>query len=65
MPSEEASYKRHIIDVVNNSLSRTKSSLDLKDTDKAKNNWQVFIDEKEHRLCFVIWTPDQSTLYQD
>jgi hypothetical protein len=58
--SKNSSYKRHILDVVKASESKTPFSIDQKNKDK--NNWQVFIDDKELRLCFVIWSID-TTLY--
>jgi hypothetical protein len=31
------------------------TTIDLKEKFKSINNWQLFIDHKEKRLCFVIW----------
>jgi len=54
-PNANPSYKKHITDVVNASIKNTPYSLDLKEENKDKNNWQLFIDNREKRLCFVIW----------
>lgn len=32
--------------------------IDLKKEYKDKNNWQLFIDFREKRICFVIWSID-------
>jgi hypothetical protein len=56
-PNTNSSYKKHITDVVNASISNTPYSIDLKDKDK--NNWQLFIDNREKRLCFVVWSINQ------
>ena len=53
-PNTNSSYKKHITDVVNSSINNTPYSVDLKLKDK--NNWQLFIDNREKRLCFVIWS---------
>lgn len=52
-PKSENSYKKHITDVVNASNANVSYSVDQKFKDK--NNWQLFIDNRENRLCFVIW----------
>ena len=59
-PVSESSYKKHITDVVNASIANTPFSIDVKKENKDKNNWQVFIDNKEKRLCFVIWSIDKN-----
>jgi hypothetical protein len=53
-PNSESSYKKHITDVVNASNANVPYSVDQKNKDK--NNWQLFIDNREKRLCFVIWS---------
>ncbi len=55
-PESTGSYKRHITDVVNASINNTPYSIDLKEKHTKFNNWQVFIDNKQKRLCFVIWS---------
>ena len=50
------SYKKHITDVVNASITNTPYSVDLQEKYKDKINWQLFIDNREKRLCFVIWS---------
>ena len=55
LPKTKPSYKKHITDVVNANLTNTPYSIDLKEESKSINNWQLFIDYKEKRLCFVIW----------
>ena len=59
-PVSESSYKKHITDVVNASIANTPFSIDVKKENKDKNNWQVFIDNREKRLCFVIWSIDKN-----
>lgn len=55
-PNTDSSYKKHITDVVNASITKTPYSVDLVEKYKDKNNWQLFIDNREKRLCFVIWS---------
>ena len=55
-PNTNSSYKKHITDVVNASITNTPYSVDLVEKYKDKNNWQLFIDNREKRLCFVIWS---------
>ena len=55
-PNTNSSYKKHITDVVNASITNTPYSVDLVEKFKDKNNWQLFIDNREKRLCFVIWS---------
>lgn len=58
-PKTNNSYKKHITPVVNASISNTQYSIDLTQKYKDKNNWQCFIDNKENRLCFVVWSLDE------
>jgi len=58
-PNTKSSYKKHITDVVNASNNNTPYSVDLTEKHKGKNNWQLFIDNREKRLCFVIWLIDE------
>lgn len=55
-PNTNSSYKKHITDVVNASITNTPYSVDLVEKYKDENNWQLFIDNREKRLCFVIWS---------
>ena len=55
-PNTDSSYKKHITDVVNACITNTPYSVDLSGKFKDKNNWQLFIDNREKRLCFVIWS---------
>ena len=52
---KKSSYTRHITDVVSASENNNMFSIDVKTKDKGKNNWQVFLDAKNYRLCFVLW----------
>ena len=61
-PKTDKSYEKHITKVVNASKNNRPYSIDLTDEKKGVNNWQCFIDCREYRLCFVIWTID-SLLY--
>jgi hypothetical protein len=56
-PSTDNSYKKHIDDVVKSYINNSPFSID--NVHKDKNNWQCFIDTREHRLCFVIWVVDE------
>jgi hypothetical protein len=58
-PKQDTSYKKHITDVVNANINKTSYSVDLKGKNKDKNNWQLFIDNREKRLCFVIWSTEE------
>ena len=59
-PNTNSSYKKHITDVVNANISNTPYSVDLVEKFKDKNNWQLFIDNREKRLCFVIWSINEA-----
>jgi hypothetical protein len=49
------SYKIHIEDVVNAFEEDKKYGvMDVKEEFKKKSCWQVYIDEKENRLC-ILW----------
>ena len=63
-PRSASSYKKHITDVLNAKDNNKPFSLDITKETKLLNNWQVFIDVVEHRLCFLIWTVDHD-LYID
>ena len=58
-PISDNSYKKHITDIVNKNKKNKPCTIDLKPKTKEVNNWQVFIDNRENRLCFVIWVVDQ------
>jgi len=53
-PSKDNSYKKHITDVVNAYKNNKPYSVDVKIKDKS--NWSVYIDNREKRLCFIIWS---------
>jgi hypothetical protein len=55
-PKTEGSYKKHILDIIKKNKP---CSIDLKKEQKDINNWQVFIDNKGNRLCFVLWVVDE------
>jgi len=61
-PITDKSYKTHIIDAITSSKNDNIFSIDLKKEDKNISNWQVFIDEKEKRLVFILWSLDKSLL---
>jgi len=61
-PNSVKSYDKHIIDAVDAYNKNMVFILDVNKTHKTKNNWQVYIDNKELRLIFVIWSLDK-TLY--
>jgi hypothetical protein len=55
-PISDNSYKKHITDVVNSNIANRPCTIDLTKEHKKYNNWQVFIDDREKRLCFVLWS---------
>ena len=55
-PKSKMSYKKHITDIVNASCNDAQYIIDLDETKKDKCNWQMFVDDKLYRLCFVLWT---------
>ena len=59
-PTSENSYKKHITDAVNSFNTNKGFSIDLKPNDKTRNNWQLYIDLKEYRLLFIIWSLDKN-----
>ena len=61
-PQANSSYNKHIIHVVNASLRNIPYSIDLSEDNKRVNNWQLFIDNRKRRLCFVVWSLDE-TMY--
>jgi hypothetical protein len=62
-PNSNDSYKKHITDVVNANKNNISYIVDVGKKYKDKNNWQVFIDNRQYRLCFIIWCVD-SHLYK-
>ena len=54
MPDSDNSYKKQIVDIVKAAKDNKIFSISLKN--KEIDNWQVFIDNREKRLCFVLWT---------
>lgn len=59
-PIQNNSYKKHITDVVNASLANRPYSVDLPSDKKHVNNWQMFIDNREKRMCIVVWSVDET-----
>lgn len=49
------SYKRHIINQVNAASDRRPTKSDIPKDHETLNCFNCFIDEKENRLCFVVW----------
>lgn len=58
MPMTDNSYKKHIEDVVKAYMNNVPFCID--NTHKNNNNWQCFIDNRQYRLCFVVWVVDES-----
>lgn len=58
MPMTDNSYKKHIEDVVKAYINNAPFCID--NTHKNNNNWQCFIDNRQYRLCFVVWVVDKS-----
>lgn len=54
------SYKKHITDVVEAAASNKQFIVDGRKEHKDINNWQVFVDRKERRICIVTWVVDSS-----
>ena len=64
VPVADGSYARHITNTISKSIKKEPFSIDVKEEFKKINNWQVFIDKRENRLCFVLWVIDNE-LYED
>jgi hypothetical protein len=64
MPIKDGSYERHIDDVVRASEQNSPFSIDVKNNNKDKVHWQVFIDNRKYRLCLVLWVVN-TELYED
>lgn len=54
-PTTENSYKKHILDLVNAAKSNKPFCIDINGNDKKRNCYNIYIDNKENRICFVIW----------
>lgn len=52
-PSEPNSIKKHITDIVKKSDKGERFYIDIKD--KSQNILNVYIDNRENRLCCIIW----------
>jgi hypothetical protein len=50
------SYKKHITDVVKSAINNKSNSVSQRD--KGVNNWTLFIDASEYRLCITPWVID-------
>jgi len=61
-PKTDKSYELNITNVVN--ASNKNSPYNPHPVEKDKNNWQLFIDNREKRLCFVIWCMNEE-LYEE
>jgi hypothetical protein len=55
-PNVDLSYRKNVLEVISAYSRNSPFTIALKDKYKAVNNWQLFIDNREGRLCFVIWT---------
>ena len=56
----ESSYKKHITNVVNAAANDKPYIVDIDKNQKKTNCWNLFIDDREHRVCFVVWVLDES-----
>jgi hypothetical protein len=54
-PNSEGSYKRHILDLVKASRENKVFLLDQKEQYMNMNWMNCYIDERENRLCIVVW----------
>ena len=61
-PLADNSYKKHISPLVNNAFTNTPYSIDFTQEQKVKNTWNLYIDNREHRVCILLWVVDE-TLY--
>jgi hypothetical protein len=52
------SYNKHITDVVNSAINNKSNSVSQRD--KEVNNWTLFIDAAEYRLCITPWVIDDN-----
>jgi hypothetical protein len=62
-PTSDGSYERHITNAVRKAERNEKFSIDITKENKNQNHWQCFIDNRNYRLCFIIWCIDD--LYKD
>lgn len=53
-PKIKTLYKVYIEDVINAANNKIPYNLDLPSQSKAKNNWQMYIDNVQKKLCFII-----------
>lgn len=54
-PNTDSSYKKHIIDIVNASELKRPFIIDQNHDDINKNWMNVYIDNRNYRLCVVMW----------
>ncbi len=59
-PESTISYKIHILDVIKANKKNIPLIINLTIEEKKYNNWQCFIDNKQNKLCFLIWTIDKN-----
>jgi hypothetical protein len=52
------SYYKHIVNPVQKAKANQSFSIDLSPSDKENSNWQCFIDIKDNRLVFIVWSLD-------
>ena len=55
---DSGSYKKHITDVVKSAINNKSNSVSQRD--KEVNNWTLFIDAAEYRLCITPWVIDDN-----
>jgi hypothetical protein len=59
-PKTKNAYNLYINDVVKAAENNIPFNLDLPSKSKEKNNWQLYIDNIEKRLCFIVWCDNET-----
>lgn len=57
-PNLDGSYQKHINPLVKHIHSNVPCSIDFKPEDKLTNSWNLYIDNREHRLFVLLWVID-------
>jgi hypothetical protein len=56
MPIKEDSYKRNVLSLINGSINNRKQTVNFDKTEnKTQNIWQAVLDNREHRIGYLIY----------
>ena len=53
--NKKSNYDKHITDTVNAYNEKRKIATDIMKKDMDKNCYAVFLDQKENRICMIVW----------